>query len=589
MTRTFTFFFILSIILFLQCKDESSTPDNVSLLDVVTMNDYARTQFLEFAAQTNGDPAAALEMTRDWVLTQETVEDAIIQDTSYLRILMKSGLKTTFHYDAIDENGISIFRGGGQGSLARISLMDNGKDCSNEITNKNVLIFAAAFTQFYKNSSKLEEIAKIYTDADEDFNVTILKDAECSIEMIETFGDYGLVILDTHGEPDAFLLGYFLDFDPEPETEEDVRNLIIEQVGENVLDLLLSGDIGYYGGSRIRTGVPNWYETEEKEKQNLWVTTKYLNAMEEWPNTVIMGNMCHSASNKVNDPEFYSMPLMRTTFMNRKLISYYGYTHNNDYSNVVTDGLCKQMEDSLSRAFVVDGDSTGNAHLKGNNTEFKDTYAKNLFFRHYNADNYCFGKCGEEITDTRDGKKYKTVCIGDQQWMAENLNYVSPDSKCWEDSAEICDVFGRLYTHAEAMAGATTTNDNPSGVKGICPDGWHLPSLSEWEELADNLGGIEAAGGELKAMSELWKSPNVGATNSTGFSALPGGLCGGGGPGFEIFCSPFGEFAFFHTTSKAEPDGVYLIQLRNTDPKLWIQPSASFDTWGWASIRCVKD
>lgn len=514
------FLFVFSM----QCNKESSSssPEGPSLLEVVSVTDQAGDKFLEFAEQTGGDPAEALALTKEWVLTQEAVEDAMIQDTTYLRILLKSGLQTSFYYDRTDENGISLFRGGGQGTLAKISSVNEAKSCSNEISNKNVLIYAAAFTQFYKGSTYLEDIAKIYTDADDDFNVTILKDGECSIDIIETFGDYGLVIIDTHGWPSGFLLGYFLNFEPYPQTEEEVRNLISEQAGDNVLDLMLSGDIGYHTGYRIITGIPDWYNKAEKEKQNLWVTTKYINSMAEWPNTVIVGNMCYSAANKVNDPQFYTMPLMRTAFMNRKLISYYGYTHNNDYSNVVTDGLCKQMEDSLSRAFVVDGDSTGNAHLRGNNTEFKDTYVKNLFFKHYNADNYCYGFCGKDLIDERDGKVYKTVCIGNKTWMAENLDYEAVGSTCYENSEVNCSEYGRLYTWEMVMNGENSSTGTPSGVRGICPEGWHVPSDPEWQSLVVALGGDNLAGGALKSV-DGWQSPNTGADNSSGFTALPGG------------------------------------------------------------------
>lgn len=514
---------VFLMIISLRCNKESSNSPDVSLVEVITITDQAGTKFHEFAAQTDGDPQEALELTRDWVLAQETVEDAMIQDTSYLRIKLKSGLLTSFYYDEIDDSGISIFRGGSKGTLARLSAINENKTCSNEISNKGVLIYAAAFTQFYKGSPYLEGIAKIYTDADEDFNVTILKDKECTVDLIETFGDYGMVIIDSHGHPDGFLLGYILNLAPYPTTEEEVRELIREQAGEDVVDMLMSGDIGYHNGSRIKTGIPNWYETnEEKTTQNLWVTTKYLDKMAEWPNTVILGNMCYSAANKVNNPQFYSMPLIRTAFMNRKLISYYGYAHDNEYSNIVTDGLCKMMEDSLSRALVADGDSTGIAHLKADKTEFKDTYVKKLYFKHFIADNYCFGFCGKDLVDQRDGKTYKTVCISDQVWMAENLDYEVSGSACYDYLEANCSEYGQLYTWDMVMNNENSSSETPSGVRGICPEGWHIPSDPEWQNLIVALGGENLAGGALKAL-EGWQSPNTGADNTSGFTALPGG------------------------------------------------------------------
>jgi uncharacterized protein (TIGR02145 family) len=96
--------------------------------------------------------------------------------------------------------------------------------------------------------------------------------------------------------------------------------------------------------------------------------------------------------------------------------------------------------------------------------------------------------------DSRDGKKYNYTIIGTQTWMAENLNYDTSGSKCHEGGevyvegigritlspAENCDKYGRLYDWATAMAGSESSSENPSGVQGICPFGWHLPSKEEW-------------------------------------------------------------------------------------------------------------
>jgi uncharacterized protein (TIGR02145 family) len=153
---------------------------------------------------------------------------------------------------------------------------------------------------------------------------------------------------------------------------------------------------------------------------------------------------------------------------------------------------------------------------------------------------------GTPVTDI-DGNVYQTVQIGDQLWMAENLkttryangsaiplvegtaawDALTATSKayCWYDNSTTNrDTYGGLYTWAAAMNGAASSDVNPSGVQGICPDGWHLPSDAEWTELTDNLGGSGVAGGRLKeAGFTHWDSPNTGATNESGFTALPGG------------------------------------------------------------------
>jgi uncharacterized protein (TIGR02145 family) len=103
---------------------------------------------------------------------------------------------------------------------------------------------------------------------------------------------------------------------------------------------------------------------------------------------------------------------------------------------------------------------------------------------------------------------------------------------CYGDVAANCNVYGGLYQWAEMVQylnGATTTtswNPVPTGnVQGICPAGWHLPTDAEWTILTTYLGGQSVAGGPMKeAGTAHWTSPNTGATNSSGFTALPGGI-----------------------------------------------------------------
>lgn len=148
--------------------------------------------------------------------------------------------------------------------------------------------------------------------------------------------------------------------------------------------------------------------------------------------------------------------------------------------------------------------------------------------------------------DSRDGNEYNWVQIGDQVWMAENLAYL-PSVNMVADGSEdaagsyyyvygydgtnVADAkatgnyttYGVLYNWTAAMDGEASSTTDPSGIQGVCPTGWHLPSDAEWTELTDYLGGT-GAGGKLKETGTThWDSPNTGATNETGFTALPGG------------------------------------------------------------------
>ena len=151
------------------------------------------------------------------------------------------------------------------------------------------------------------------------------------------------------------------------------------------------------------------------------------------------------------------------------------------------------------------------------------------------------------MTDERDGQTYKTVKIGTQTWMAENLNYAYTgvpykytyiDSSYTSDSTSWCydSKYGRLYTWAAAMDSVGTWSTNGKGcgygkvcsptypVRGICPEGWHLPDTTEWHTLFTAVGGKSTAGKMLKSTSGWYqKGGDDNGTDAYAFSALPAG------------------------------------------------------------------
>lgn len=110
------------------------------------------------------------------------------------------------------------------------------------------------------------------------------------------------------------------------------------------------------------------------------------------------------------------------------------------------------------------------------------------------------------MTDARDGRTYKTVKIGEQTWMAENLNFEMADSYCYSDSASYCNKYGRLYTWA--------------AVNSACPEGWHLPSETEWNALFRVVEKRTSISWALRSASDWDRNKSV---NPFGFSALPAG------------------------------------------------------------------
>ena len=156
------------------------------------------------------------------------------------------------------------------------------------------------------------------------------------------------------------------------------------------------------------------------------------------------------------------------------------------------------------------------------------------------------------LTDLRDGQTYRTVKIGDQVWMAKNLNYAytgvpfdngyytsDSTSWCYDNDPANCAKYGRLYTWVAAMdsVGEWSTSGKGCGygencsvasagsatlVRGVCPKGWHLPSHDEWEALFKAVRGSSTAGSMLKSATG-WRSSGNG-TDTFGFSALPAGI-----------------------------------------------------------------
>jgi uncharacterized protein (TIGR02145 family) len=138
-----------------------------------------------------------------------------------------------------------------------------------------------------------------------------------------------------------------------------------------------------------------------------------------------------------------------------------------------------------------------------------------------------------------DSKYVYIVRIGAQVWMGENLNVGKridgakdqTDNKiiekyCYDDNEDKCNSYGGLYQWDEMMQynPVEDTTKIPGTTKGICPDGWHIPTAKEWRTLQAYFGGAYVAGGALKEAGTIhWTAPNTGATNESGFTGLPGG------------------------------------------------------------------
>lgn len=207
------------------------------------------------------------------------------------------------------------------------------------------------------------------------------------------------------------------------------------------------------------------------------------------------------------------------------------------------------------------------------------------------------------MTDERDGKVYKTVKIGEQVWMAENLNFDpgqggSGENKydwswCYQDSVRYCNVTGRLYTWAAAIDSVklATDADNPQDcgykktctlpakVQGICPTSWHLPTYAEWNALFTAVGGQSTAGKVLKSQSGWYNNGN--GTDAFGFSALPAGYRHNNG------CFNYeGSYAYFWSSTEIDSGNVYSMDLYCNYENAGLSYRKEY--YGF-SVRCLKD
>ncbi len=197
--------------------------------------------------------------------------------------------------------------------------------------------------------------------------------------------------------------------------------------------------------------------------------------------------------------------------------------------------------------------------------------------------------CGDDVFDD-ECNAYGTVEIGTQCWMTKNLNIgtridgVNSQSNngviekyCFNNLESNCGIYGGLYQWNEAMQYITSEPN-----KGICPTGWHIPSDAEWTILTDYLGGLLVAGGKMKeAGTSHWVSPNAGADNTSGFTALPAGYRNSDGNFWSLTSG-----AYLWSSSMSVSTRSWNRRLNFNDAEVSL--NTYYHPLGF-SVRCLKD
>lgn len=580
---------IYAIVTLSTCKKDNnpSIPDKdiVAVYALTSTASDTRAKFLELAPQTGGDPKLALMQTLEWVKQQGTVKSAFQVDSIYLFFEMNSGLRSLFWFNELNQDGSSRYRGGSGGS-GQLKNMVSGGDCQNVVENKAVLIYAPGYSEF---NYGISPVPARLEGSDKLGEVIISKDEQATHSVISTFPNYGLVLIETHGTPYSFMTGHKVNFG-ESEIPGDInvfKETILNQVGQEVFDQILSGKLMICNSvSGFPQGLDWWADQEDyKEgRYSIHATVKYIQEIASLSGTIVVGSFCYSGwTTPIADELPYGIG---QAFKDKNPISYYGHQRPNGYSRIVDSQYCLNVEDSLTRRLVLENDSTGIAHLKADNTQFADVpFRADLFFVNLGQPNWCYEGCGADLVDTRSGTQvYKTVCIGDQTWMAENLNYSGGgEGVCYDNSPTNCSNFGRLYSWQEVTGGTPYTTGTP--VQGICPQGWHVPSEAEVQELIDYCGGPAAAATKLRTTSG-WPTPNQN-TDGLGFSLKPAGYYVTDGT--NGYYSSVDTGGYFWTSTEVYANSDYRA-LKAFHPDLSLGTFASFSGLTYKfSCRCVKD
>lgn len=281
-------------------------------------------------------------------------------------------------------------------------------------------------------------------------------------------------------------------------------------------------------------------------------------------------------------------------------------------AQVTARGVCwsKGETPTINDSKTEDGTNTGHfisniTDLELNTTYHVRAYATNNEGTAYgNKMSFTTKDIGpDSFLDTRDNNIYKFVTIGNQVWMAENLKYLpsvvgpktgsrtTPYYYVYDYHGTVVtdakatanyNTYGVLYNWTAAMTNTTNSPTNSTGVQGVCPTGWHLPSDSEWTKLINYLGGEEIAGGKLKESgTKHWNSPNLGATNESEFTALPGGNCD-----ITLFPPNIRNFSFWWSSSNINEDFAKYRYIGYSDTGVF--RGNSIKEYGF-SVRCVRD
>ncbi|MGB0368283.1 MAG: fibrobacter succinogenes major paralogous domain-containing protein [Flavobacteriales bacterium] len=584
--KRFLLLFLAASITIAGCKKNDDNPPSNELITKLTtninvMHNAGIVYNNEF--QQSGDSLTAANAMREWLVGQADVGGGWVHNREFFEVEFSNGLKSPINIIPVRQNGEHLRRGGGMDTgLASYRFASTQ---SKEIKNKKALVLIPYTEVFGYGTSGINNIRNALEANNSGIEVDIETDGQVELNDLNRLGDYGLIILDVHGVKH----GFFLEFVTENIGTEDL--LSAEDIINTVInDHDIPADKLENGQIEIGLHVNLHSDGSVYFRYTILVTEEYIRQLNvDLTDAVLMGNHCFSG-HTADGPTENNLP---EAWRSKGLATYYGYAGTDGVSAPVDNIFCRDMELNLINGLISDGDSTGVAHLDPAGEEhfelLPDGFGRDraamlaqivetpsgweLYFRQFFDEDYEYESCQDTIVDSRDGQVYKTVCIGNQVWMAENLNYAGA-GVCYNNAASNCETYGRLYSWQEAVG------------QSICPTNWHIPSDAEVQELFDAVGGDNIAGESLKA-DTIWFGAGS-FDDEYGFSALPSGHWNNEDNAFELL----GERGEYWSSSIVEYSGedYYRMFYFQNGPSGRIYGGGNgTDQMYKFACRCVKD
>ena len=268
---------------------------------------------------------------------------------------------------------------------------------------------------------------------------------------------------------------------------------------------------------------------------------------------------------------------------------------------ITSRGVCWNTSPNPTIALTTktsNGSGTGNyssnlTGLSANTTYYVRAYATNSVGTAYGAElSFTTSNVPNTTVTDIDGNTYQIVTICNQKWTKSNLNVSRYRNGDVIPQVTDATQWATLTTGAWCYYANTTSNGTTYGKlynwyavndpRGLAPAGWHIATDSEWNQLSSCLGGDAVAGGKLKeAGTAHWQSPNTGATNSSGFTALPGGS-----RGYDGQFSFIGTGGFFWISTETNANNASIIDLGYTENYLFMN---QYNKKDGLSVRLIKD